>query len=86
MPIGIGFKMRTNNFGFEFTWGIRKTSSDYLDDVSGDFIDTSIDNNSTSQSNTTRYENVSNIKRGDKYTKDWYVSVSYTHLTLPTKA
>ena len=33
IPIGVGYKIMANRFGFEFTWGIRKTNSDYLDDA-----------------------------------------------------
>tara|TARA_B100000674_G_scaffold431454_1_gene388653 strand:+ start:928 stop:1707 length:780 start_codon:yes stop_codon:yes gene_type:complete len=74
VPFGVGYKIMANRFGFEFTWGIRKTNSDYLDDVSTNFIDTS--NSSSGQTNignTTQYENVANVKRGDQYNKDWYV-------------
>ena len=81
VPMGIGYKMRTNRFGFELSWGIRKTNSDYLDDVSTNFIDFS-NSNSTGQSsiaNTTQYDNVANVKRGDRYNKDWYV---FTGLTI----
>jgi len=81
VPIGVGYKMRTNRFGFEFTWGIRKTHSDYLDDVSTNFIDAQNSNtgSQTNISNTTQYENVANVKRGDQYNKDWYV---FTGLTI----
>ena len=82
IPVGIGYKMRLNKFGFEFSWGIRKSNSDYLDGVSTNFADFSIENTSNNQinnSNTTQYENISNIKRGDRYNKDWYV---FTGLTI----
>ena len=81
IPIGIGYKMRSNKFGFEFSWGIRKTSSDYLDDVSTNFANSlqeNEDNSQTDQSNSTQYKNVSNIKRGDRYNKDWYVITGLT--------
>ena len=79
VPIGVGYKIRTNRFGFEFTWGIRKTNSDYLDDVSTNFIDASNSSGQTNIANTTQYENVANVKRGDQYNKDWYV---FTGLTI----
>ena len=81
IPFGIGYKMRANQWGFEFSWGIRKTNSDYLDDVSTNFIDpsNSTSNIQTSVSNTTQYEDIANVKRGDKYNKDWYV---FTGLTI----
>ena len=81
VPIGVGYKLRVNRFGFEFSWGIRKTNSDYLDDVSTNFLDAS-NSYSSSQanlSNTTQYENIGNIKRGDRYNNDWYV---FTGLTI----
>ena len=82
LPIGIGYKMRAKKFGFEFSWGIRKSNSDYLDDVSTNFANNSFENtlsNETNNTDTTEYENVSNIKRGDQYNKDWYV---FTGLTI----
>lgn len=79
IPMGVGYKIMTNRFGFEFTWGIRKTNSDYLDDVSTNFIDPSNSLGQTNITNTTQYEDVANIKRGDQYNKDWYV---FTGLTI----
>ena len=82
IPIGIGYKMRAEKFSFEFSWGIRKSNSDYLDDVSTNFANSSFENipsNETNNLNTTQYENVFNIKRGDEYNKDWYV---FTGLTI----
>lgn len=82
IPVGIGYKLRSNKFSFEFSWGIRKTSSDYLDDVSTNFANSlqdNEDNSQTDKTNSTQYENVSNIKRGDRYNKDWYV---FTGLTI----
>lgn len=81
LPMGVGLKMRLNRFGFEFSWGIRKTFSDYLDDVSTNFLP-AVDASSASQAsiaNTTQYEDVDNVKRGDQYTTDWYV---YTGLSI----
>ena len=75
LPMGVGIKMRLNRFGFELSWGIRKTFSDYLDDVSTNFLPVA-DVSSPSQAsiaNTTQYDNVDNVKRGNQYTSDWYV-------------
>ena len=79
IPFGVGYKNRANKVGFEFIWGIRKTSSDFLDDVSTNFASISTTDNQTEGLNSTQYENTSNIKRGDKYNKDWYV---FTGLTI----
>jgi len=81
IPMGVGLKMRMNRFGFELSWGIRKTYTDYLDDVSTNYLESSSlnSNSQASISNTTQYENIDNVKRGDQYTKDWYV---FTGLTI----
>lgn len=40
IPFGIGFKLNVANFvGIGFEWGPRKTFTDYLDDVSGKYVD-----------------------------------------------
>lgn len=75
LPMGVGFKWRLNRFGLGVRWGIRKTYTDYLDDVSTNFLAQS---NSTTGSqaqiaNTTAFDNVDNRKRGDDNNTDWYV-------------
>lgn len=81
IPMGVGYKLRANRFSFEFTWGIRKTYSDYLDDVSTNFLSNSstITGSKATIANTTQYDNVDDVKRGDQYNKDWYV---FTGLTI----
>lgn len=81
LPMGAGIKLRMGRFGFGIDWGIRKTYTDYLDDVSTNFSATDISSNSSraSISNTTPYDNVANKKRGNKYDNDWYV---FTGLSL----
>jgi hypothetical protein len=40
IPFGIGFKLNLSNYiGMGFEWGPRKTFTDYLDDVSGAYVD-----------------------------------------------
>jgi hypothetical protein len=61
MPLGIGLKYRKKGFGIGLDWGIRKTWTDYLDDVSAFYagnaqIDPNVD-----------------FQRGEVYNKDWYV-------------
>lgn len=75
LPMGMGIKWRLNRFGLGIQWGIRKTYTDYLDDVSTNFL---AQGNSTSSSqvqiaNTTAFDNVDNKKRGDDNNTDWYV-------------
>ncbi len=81
IPMGVGYKFRANSISFELTWGIRKTYTDYLDDVSTNFLSNSsaVSVSKSSITNTTQYDNVDNVKRGDQYNKDWYV---FTGLTI----
>lgn len=81
IPMGMGIKIRMNRFGLAVDWGIRKTFTDYLDDVSTFYLPPNSTNSDVQKdlSNTTQYDDVSNKKRGDQYTNDWYV---FTGLTL----
>ena len=85
MPFGIGFKYSlTKKLGFAFEWGMRKTISDYIDDVSKTYYldGESIDPNNTAQvlSDPTM-SHKPGMMRGDPKTKDWYsffgVTVTY---------
>jgi len=75
IPMGVGVKFRFNRLGLGLDWGIRKTFTDYLDDVSTFYQPTNSSGNSSQQniSNTSKYEDVGNLKRGDQYSNDWYV-------------
>lgn len=73
LPLGIGLKYRTGKFGFGFEWGIRKTFTDYLDDVSSYYHNESITINSPQKTN------VSDYQRGQINNKDWFV---FTGITL----
>lgn len=87
IPFGIGFKYNLfNNFGLSLEWGLRKTFTDYLDDVSKTYLDKSnilngdagelsdqmINDNFKFRSNAGR-------QRGISTTKDWY---SFAGLTI----
>lgn len=40
MPLGVGVKMNIYAiFGFSLEWGVRRTFTDYFDDISGNYID-----------------------------------------------
>ncbi|TAL61362.1 MAG: hypothetical protein EPN85_05045 [Bacteroidetes bacterium] len=81
IPFGLGLKVNTaKKVSINFEWGIRKTFTDYLDDVSGKYADPGLlasakgpiaaalsDKSLTQEggSNTGR-------QRGNSYTKDWY--------------
>ena len=81
IPFGVGLKINTaKRVGINFEWGLRKTFTDYLDDVSGKYVDPYLlgsekgpaavalaDKSLTQEggSNTGR-------QRGNAFTKDWY--------------
>lgn len=81
IPFGVGVKVNTaKKININFEWGIRKTFTDYLDDVSGRYVDATLlaaekgplaaalsDKSLTQEggSNTGR-------QRGNSFTKDWY--------------
>lgn len=81
IPFGAGLKVNTaRKVNINFEWGIRKTFTDYLDDVSGTYVDPGLlaaekgaiaaalaDKSFTQEggSNTGR-------QRGNSFTKDWY--------------
>ena len=59
IPLGLGLKYGFGKFGLALEWGIRKTFTDYLDDVSKYY----------SSSDRT----LANFQRGEEFNKDWYV-------------
>jgi hypothetical protein len=75
MPVGIGVKLNlSQSVAMSFEYGIRKTFTDYLDDVSGQYAA-----NLTGPSATfsdRRIDNISNpnynLQRGNPNDKDWY--------------
>ena len=82
IPFGIGFKLNLSNYiGIGFEWGPRKTFTDYLDDVSGAYVDpaklaqykggmaaTLSNPSKTAGANT---DDIGKL-RGNPSTKDWY--------------
>lgn len=94
IPFGIGAKFSlSKNISIACEWGLRKTFTDYLDDVSTVYADPLIlatENSSISAilSDRTIYglneEPVSNVgkQRGDSSTKDWY---SFAGVTITFK-
>ena len=76
IPFGIGFKYSLNKrLGFAFEWGMRKTFTDYLDDVSKTYY---LDGQNINQNNTAEVlsdptlDHKPGMQRGDPKTKDWY--------------
>lgn len=81
IPFGIGAKLNlAKNVGLSFEWGMRKTFTDYLDDVSKTYIDPSL----LAQQKGVLAGYLSNLslshspysmigsQRGNPYIKDWY--------------
>ncbi len=87
VPFGIGVKVSLSKyFGVGAEWGMRKTTTDYLDDVSKTYYL----NLANSPANASLEEKASDpnlthndgMQRGDSKTKDWY---SFAGLTLVVK-
>ena len=81
IPFGVGFKMNTaKRIGIAFEWGLRKTFNDYLDDVSGKYVDPVLLASEKGpiaaglSDKSLVKEGGSNVgrQRGNSYTKDWY--------------
>jgi len=75
---GLGYKFNiTRQFTGAFEWGLRRTGTDYLDDVSTTYPDASVFNNNTialdlyDRSLENRGNNT-NFQRGNPNTNDWY--------------
>jgi hypothetical protein len=90
IPFGAGFKIILGNatvLGFE--WGLRKTFTDYIDDVSTTYADPAVlmsQNTEASAaladpSNNTEFDRTG-FQRGNAATKDWY---SFAGITLTVK-
>jgi len=83
IPFGLGFKLSVSKqitIGFE--WGPRKTFTDYLDDVSGKYVDPFLLSAekgalaavmSNRSKNAADYVNDVGKLRGNPNTKDWYI-------------
>lgn len=87
-PFGLGFKINfLKNFSFGAEWGLRKTFTDYLDDVSTTYYDTdllSIQRSTIASELADRSEikHPSGSGRGNSTTRDWY---SFTGIWLTFK-
>lgn len=93
MPFGLGFRWSIGrHVGIGFEWGMRKTFTDYIDDVSTTYPDAVALNSPEaiilSDRTLNKDPNISNIgrQRGDSKNQDWY---SFTGIilsfTLPQK-
>ena len=78
IPFGLGFKYSlSKTFCFGAEWGLRKTNTDYLDDVSTTYADPAIlsaENTpiSAALADRSTEPNKTNVQRGNSSNKDWY--------------
>lgn len=81
-PFGLGFKLSLSKLiGLGFEWGPRKTFTDYIDDVSGKYVDPvklaaykgglSAVMSNPSKTKDAPFDDVGKL-RGNPNTKDWY--------------
>jgi len=78
VPFGLGFKKnigKSVSFGLE--WGLRKTFTDYIDDVSTQYVDPSVLSSENRPiaailADRSAVTNNTGMQRGNSYTKDWY--------------
>lgn len=89
IPFGVGFKVNAGRWDFQLEWGMRRTYSDYLDDVSGTYVDRDLlafENGPLAATLADQsviaelpgYPNEGRA-RGDPNTLDWY---QYTGLSI----
>jgi opacity protein-like surface antigen len=91
IPLGLGVKVNmTERWAIGLEYGIRKTFTDYLDDVSGNYVNPALLNETNgslaadlsdqSLNNESRFANVNgqSVSRGNPNTKDWYVFAGLT--------
>ncbi len=83
IPFGAGFKFNAGRVDFQLEWGMRRTYTDYIDDVSGTYVDNDLlgfENGPLSAiladrsglNNIPGYTNADR-QRGDIHTRDWYI-------------
>ena len=82
IPFGLGFKFSlAKRITMAFEYGVRKTFTDYMDDVSGNYVDPEVLAAESGQLAAeiadpsiegTAFNNNSGTVRGNPYNKDWY--------------
>lgn len=90
IPFGAGLKLNAGRIDFQLEWGMRRTWTDYIDDVSGTYFDNdllafengplaaALADRSGLEDRIPGYSNTGRA-RGDANTRDWYV---YSGLTI----
>lgn len=92
IPFGAGLKFNFGRLDMQLEWGLRRTYTDYIDDVSGTYVDNdllAVENGPLSAALADRsglndipgYSNA-NRARGDPNTRDWYSysGISFTYV------
>ncbi len=84
MPFGIGFKVNfLRNFSLGLEWGMRKTWTDYIDDIGGTYADNDQCSPKVAQiADPSDVKHIEGSARGNSQTKDWY---NFTGLWLTYK-
>lgn len=81
LPVGIGVKINlSKRFAITTEYGIRKTFTDYLDDVSGTYVDLNqleIENGKLA-SDLSKGSGINGLQRGNSQNKDWYAIYNIT--------
>ncbi|CAG5080047.1 type IX secretion system protein PorG [Parvicella tangerina] len=91
IPVGLGMKFNmTERWAIGFEYGIRKTFTDFLDDVSGNYVNPAIlaetngalsaqlSDQSLNGEGSFANVNGQSVSRGNPNTKDWYVFAGLT--------
>lgn len=89
IPVGAGIKVNLGRIDLQAEWGIRRTYTDHIDDVSGTYVDSDLlafENGPLAASLADRSPlagvpgyDATDRARGDAGTRDWYV---YSGLTI----
>lgn len=85
MPFGVGFKVSLNKyFGLGAEWGMRKTTTDYLDDVSKTYyLDSQANPNAPGlPASDPTLSHTAGMQRGNSKNNDWY---SFAGISLVVK-
>lgn len=91
IPFGVGFKFAlSDKLDLQLEWGLRRTYTDYIDDVSGTYVDNNLLTYETgaltaqlADPSTLRTTGINTGRaRGDSQTRDWY---QYTGITLAVR-
>ena len=80
IPFGVGFKLSvSDNISLAAEWGLRKTFTDYIDDVHSEYYPNSILDRTEYEEGETPVDKTG-MQRGDPTTNDWYsfVGISIT--------